>query len=191
MSLFDEHNLAEISHPDYPGERLICCRNPVLAAQRARKRQELLAATAQDLAKIKQAADAGKLTGADKIGERVGKVIDKHKVGKHFIRDITDTSFTFGRDEEKIAAEAAFDGIYGRFQSVMATQCSAISSSKTSIGFRQFSVSRGLPFSSAATLSSSSWVCKDRSVPFGKYCRSNPFVFSLVPRCHGECGSQK
>jgi len=70
------------------------------------------AATAQDLAKIKQAVDAGKLTGADKIGERVGKVIDKHKVGKHFIRDITDTSFTYSRDEEKIAAEAAFDGIY-------------------------------------------------------------------------------
>jgi hypothetical protein len=112
MSLFDEHNLAEISHPDYPGERLICCRNPILAAQRAHKRQELLAATAQDLAKIKQAVDAGKLTGADKIGERVGKVIGKHKVGKHFIRDITDTSFTYSRDEEKIAAEATFDGIY-------------------------------------------------------------------------------
>jgi transposase len=111
-SLFDEHNLAEISHPDYPGERLICCRNPVLATERARKRQELLAATAQDLAKITQAVDTGKLTGADKIGERVGKVIGKHKVGKHFIRDITDTSFVFHRDEEKIAAEAAFDGIY-------------------------------------------------------------------------------
>ena len=79
----------------------------------------------------------------------------------------------------------------GRFQSVMATQCSAISLSKTSIGFFQPSVLRGLPFSSAATLSSSSWVCKDKSVPFGKYCRSSPLVFSLVPRCHGECGSQK
>jgi transposase len=112
MSLFDEHNLTEISHPGYPGERLICCRNPVLATERARKRQELLAATAQDLAKITQAVDTGKLTGADKIGERVGKVIDKHKVGKHFIREITDTSFVFHRDEEKIAAEAAFDGIY-------------------------------------------------------------------------------
>jgi DDE family transposase len=112
MSLFDEHNLAEISHPDYPGERLICCRNPVLAAERARKRQELLAATATDLAKIAETVEAGRLTGADKIGERVGKVIGKHKVGKHFIRNITDTSFTFGRDEEKIAAEAAFDGIY-------------------------------------------------------------------------------
>jgi hypothetical protein len=74
----------------------------------------------------------------------------------------------------------------GRFQSVVATQCSAIRWLKTSIGLRQPSVFRGLPFSSAATLSSSSWVCKDRSVPFGKYCRSSPLVFSLVPRCHGE-----
>jgi Transposase DDE domain len=112
MSLFDEHNLAEITHPDYPGERLICCRNPFLAAERARKRQDLLAATAEDLAKIKKAVDAGRLTGADKIGERVGKVIGKHKVGKHFIREITDTSFAFDRDEEKISAEAALDGIY-------------------------------------------------------------------------------
>jgi len=112
MSLFDEHNLAEITHPDYPGERLICCRNPVLATERARKRQELLTATAHDLANIKQAVDAGKLTGADKIGERVGKVIGKHKVGKHFIRDITDTSFTYTHDQDKISAEAALDGIY-------------------------------------------------------------------------------
>src|SRR6476469_5381472 len=73
----------------------------------------------------------------------------------------------------------------------MATQCFSISSSKTSTGFRQLSVLRGLPFNSAATLSSSSWVCKDRSVPFGKYLRSSPLVFSLVPRCHGLCGSQK
>jgi hypothetical protein len=112
MSLFDEHNLAEITHPEYPGERLICCRNPVLAAERARKRQDLLAATATDLAKITEAVNAGRLTGADKIGERVGKVIGKHKVGKHFIRDITDTSFAYKRDEEKISAEATLDGIY-------------------------------------------------------------------------------
>jgi hypothetical protein len=111
-SLFDEHNLAEITHPDYPGERLICCRNPFLAAERARKRQDLLAATAEDLATIKKAVDAGRLTGADEIGERMGKVIGKHKVGKHFIREITDTSFTYTRDEEKISAEAALDGIY-------------------------------------------------------------------------------
>lgn len=121
MSLFDEHNLAEITHPEYPGERLICCRNPVLAAQRARKRQDLLEATTKDLTKIKDAVDAGRLTGADKIGERVGKVIGKHKVGKHFIREVTDTSFVFQRDEKKITAEAALDGIYVIRTSVPAT----------------------------------------------------------------------
>jgi hypothetical protein len=132
-SLFDEHNLAEITHPDYPGERLICCRNPVLATERARQRQELLAATAQDLAKIKQAVDAGKLTGAEEIGERVGKVISKHKVGKHFIRDITNTSFTYTRDEDKISTEAAFDGIYVIRTSVPA---STLDSADTVIAYK-------------------------------------------------------
>ena len=112
MSLFDTHNFAEISHPDYPGERLICCHNPVLAADRARTREELLAATEKNLAKIRAAVDAGRLRGAGKIGERVGKVIDKHKVGKHFIREITDTTFSFRRDQDKIDAEAALDGVY-------------------------------------------------------------------------------
>jgi Transposase DDE domain len=112
MSLFDERNLAEITHPDYPGERLICCRNPFLAAERTRKRQALLAATETDLDKIKASVDAGRLKGADTIGERVGKVIGKHKVGKHFLRQITGTTFTYRRDEAKIAAEAALDGMY-------------------------------------------------------------------------------
>jgi hypothetical protein len=112
MSLFDAQNFAEITHPDYPGERLICCRNPFLAADRPRKREALLAATEKDLEKIKTSVDAGRLADAAKIGERVGKVIGKHKVGKHFLREITATSFTYRRDEEKIAAEAAFDGIY-------------------------------------------------------------------------------
>jgi hypothetical protein len=112
MSLFDQHSFAEIAHPDYPGERLICCRNPFLAAERARKREDLLAATEKDLDKIRAAADAGRLSGAAGIGERVGKVIDKHKVGKHFLREITSTSLAYRRDEEKIAAEAALDGIY-------------------------------------------------------------------------------
>jgi DDE family transposase len=112
MTLFDEHDLAEISSPDYPGERLICCRNPFLAAERSRKREDLLAATEKDLAKIKEQAGAGRLTGAARIGERAGKVIGKHKVAKHFILDITDTAFTWRRDEDKIAAEAALDGIY-------------------------------------------------------------------------------
>jgi hypothetical protein len=112
MSLFDQHSFAEIAHPDYPGERLICCRNPFLAAERARKREDLLAATEKDLGKIRAAVDAGRLSGAAGIGERVGKVIDKHKVGKHFLREITSTSLAYRRDEEKIAAEAALDGIY-------------------------------------------------------------------------------
>jgi hypothetical protein len=112
MSLFDERNLAEITHPDYPGERLICCRNPFLAAERTRKRQALLAATETDLDKIKASVDAGRLKGADAIGERAGKVIGKHKVGKHFLRQITGTTFTYRRDEAKIAAEAALDGMY-------------------------------------------------------------------------------
>ncbi len=112
MSLFDTHSFAEITSPDYPGERLICCRNPFLAGERARKREDLLQATEKDLQKIMASVDAGRLSGAARIGERVGKVIDKHKVGKHFRREVAGTTFTFGRDEEKIAAEAALDGIY-------------------------------------------------------------------------------
>jgi hypothetical protein len=112
MSLFDEQNLAEIAHPDYPGERLICCRNPVLGAERARKREDLLAATEKDLAPIKAAAGAGRLKDPDKIGIRAGKVIGKHKVAKHFILDIAPGRFTFRRDQDSIAAEAALDGIY-------------------------------------------------------------------------------
>jgi transposase len=112
LSLFDTHNLAEITHPSYPGERLICCRNPVLADERARKREALLVATEKELAKIAMSVQAGRLTGADKIGERTGKVIGKHKVGKHFLREVTDSTFTYRRDEDKIRAEAALDGIY-------------------------------------------------------------------------------
>jgi hypothetical protein len=111
-SLFDTCNLAEITHPSYPGERLICCRNPVLAEERARKREALLVATEKDLAKIAMSVQAGRLTGADKIGERIGKVIGKHKVGKHFLREVTDSTLTYRRDEDKIRAEAALDGIY-------------------------------------------------------------------------------
>jgi len=112
MSLFDTQNFAEITHPDYPGERLICCHNPVLAADRARTREDLLAATDNDLAKIKASVDAGRLKDPDKIGIRVGKVINKRKVAKHFLTDIADGRLTYRRDEQKIAAEAAFDGIY-------------------------------------------------------------------------------
>jgi hypothetical protein len=111
-SLFDTHNFAQITHPDYPGERLICCHNPVLAADRARTRGELLAATEAELAKVRRAVAAGRLHDPDKIGIRVGKVINKRKVGKHFILDIGPGHFSYRRDQAKIAAEAALDGIY-------------------------------------------------------------------------------
>jgi transposase len=112
LSLFDEQNLAEITHPDYPGEGLACCRNPALAESRRRKRESLLAATEADLEKIRASVAAGRLKDKDKIGIRVGKVVGKHKVGKHFTWDITGDGFSFRRDQEKIAAEARLDGIY-------------------------------------------------------------------------------
>jgi len=125
MSLFDTQNFAEITSPDYPGERLICCHNPVLEAERARKREALLAATETDLAKIRKSADAGRLKDPDKIGIRIGKVIGKHKVGKHFITEVTGASFTWRRDLGKIAAEAALDGIYVIRSSVTASTLDA------------------------------------------------------------------
>ena len=114
LSLFDEQNLVEISSPDYPGERLVCCRNPALAVERARKRDELLAATEKELDKIAAATrrDRQPLRGRDKIALRVGKVINKFKMAKHFTLTITEDSFIFCRNEETIAAEAALDGIY-------------------------------------------------------------------------------
>ncbi len=113
-SLFDERDLAEISSPLYPNERLVVCRNPLLADERRRKRQELLAATERELAKVAAAVERSRspLRGADKIALRVGKVLDRFKVGKHFQVEITDTSFDYARDEEKIASEAALDGFY-------------------------------------------------------------------------------
>jgi len=112
MSLFDTQNFAEITHRDFPGERLVCCRNPALADERARKRNTLLQATAQNLDKVVASVTAGRLRGADQIGIRVGKVINKNKVGKHFITTITDEDFSYRRDDDKITAEAALDGIY-------------------------------------------------------------------------------
>ena len=112
MSLFDQQDLAQIAHPDYPGERLIACRNPLLAAERTRKRGELLAATDKLLGPIIARVAAGRLSGADQIGVAVGRVIDKYKVGKHFHRTITDTALTVERRHDQIAAEAALDGIY-------------------------------------------------------------------------------
>ncbi len=112
MSLFDTQNFAEVTHPDYPGERLICCRNPALADQRARKRHQLLTATDIELAKIVVRIQNEKLRGADKIGVAVGKIVNKYKMAKHFTLDITDNTFDYHRDPEQIDAEAALDGIY-------------------------------------------------------------------------------
>ncbi len=112
LSLFDRQDLAEISSPDYPGERLIACHNPALEAERAAHRERLLAATEAELAKIASTVEAGRLADPAKIGIRAGKVINKRKVAKHFILGIGERSFTWRRDQQAIAAEAAFDGIY-------------------------------------------------------------------------------
>jgi hypothetical protein len=124
-TLFDEQDLAEITSPDYPGERLIACRNPFLAAERARRREDLLVATEAELAKVRAAADDGRLAGPDKIGLRAGKVIDKRKVGKHFILDIGQAAFSWQRNRAAIDAEAALDGIYIIRTPVPATQLDA------------------------------------------------------------------
>jgi transposase len=114
LSLFDEQNLFEITHPDYPGERLVCCHNPALADERARKRAELLAATETELQTIAAATHRERrpLRGKDKIALRVGKVRNKFKMAKHFDLQITDEAFSFTRNQDSIAAEAALDGIY-------------------------------------------------------------------------------
>jgi hypothetical protein len=125
MSLFDEQDLAEITSPDYPGERLIACRNPFLATDRARKRQALLAATEAELAKIAAQVTAGRLKDPDKIGLRAGRVINKYKVAKHFALHIDGSQITWTRDQERIDAEAALDGIYIIRTSVPASQLDA------------------------------------------------------------------
>ncbi len=113
-SLFDEKDLMEVSSPEYPGERLVVCRNPFLAEERARKRGELLAATQKELERIVVATQREKrrLQGKDKIGLRVGSVVNRYKVGKHFITKISEKSFSYSRNAGKIAQEAALDGLY-------------------------------------------------------------------------------
>jgi len=125
LGLFDERNLLELSSPDYPGERLVACRNPQLAALRTHKREDLLASTERNLDRIKARVEAGKLAGADEIGLRVGKVVNQYKVGKHFELAIGESSFTFARNRRRIAAEAALDGIYIIRTSVSAAQMDA------------------------------------------------------------------
>jgi transposase len=112
LGLFDERNLLEISSPDFPGERLVACRNTELARMRAHTREDLLAATQRSLEKVKARVDAAKLMGKDKIGVAVGKVVNTYKVAKHFELTITDNTFTFERLADSIAAEAALDGLY-------------------------------------------------------------------------------
>jgi len=112
LSLFDEQDLAEISSPDFPGERLIACRNPALAGERARKREALLAATEKLLAPIAARVAAGRLSGAAAIGAKAGEVLGRYKVAKHFEVTITDTALTVERKPAQIEAEARLDGIY-------------------------------------------------------------------------------
>jgi transposase len=112
LSLFDQTNLAEITSDDYPGERLVVCRNPLVAADRARKREELLDATERGLAEIAERVKRGTLTGADQIGLAVGPVLKRYRVKKHFTVQITDTSLAYQRKSDQIAAEAALDGFY-------------------------------------------------------------------------------
>jgi Transposase DDE domain len=124
-SLFDQTNLAEVTHPDYPGERLVVCRNPLLGAERARKRGELLDATSAGLDKVAASVQAGKLTGAADIGVKVGRVLGRFKMAKHFTLDIGDTSFGYARNQPAIDAEAALDGIYVVRTSVAASKLDA------------------------------------------------------------------
>jgi hypothetical protein len=112
LGLFDERNLFEFTHPDFPGERLVACRNPELAKLRAHKRQSLLEATGKELEKVRGMVARGTLKGLDAIGVRVGKVVNKYKVAKHLRLEIYDARFTFQIDEARVAAEAALDGIY-------------------------------------------------------------------------------
>jgi hypothetical protein len=112
LGLFDQQDLAEITSPDYPGERLVACRNPLLAQERARKRQDLLAATEALLAKVKSQVDAGRLRDPDKIRVKADRALRNHKVGKHLVVQIGQGSISWHRDQAKIDAEAALDGIY-------------------------------------------------------------------------------
>jgi len=112
MGLFDERNLFELTHPDFPDERLIACRNPELARMRAAKRQDLLLATTQELDKVKRMVEKGRIVGRDKIGVRIGRVINKYKMAKHLALVIDDHRFDYEIRRDQVAAEAALDGIY-------------------------------------------------------------------------------
>ena len=125
LSLFDQRDMASITVPEFPDERLVVCRNPDLAAERTRKREELLAATERDLTRIQLAVARKRdpLRGTAEIALAVGKVINKHKMAKHFDLDITDATFSFARKTAEIAAEAATDGVYVIRTSLPAETC--------------------------------------------------------------------
>jgi transposase len=125
MGLFDQRNLLEIASPDYPGERLMACRNEALAKLRAYKREDLLNATERSLVEIKARVEAGKLSGKDNIGVKVGKVINKYKVAKHFELNIDDAALAWTRRADSIASEAALDGLYIIRTSLLAEQMDA------------------------------------------------------------------
>ncbi len=112
LDLFDERNLVEFLHEDFPGERLVACRNPALARKRAYQRTSMLEATTRELDQVQSMVVRGRLQGADAIGVRVGTVVDTYKMAKHFVLDIGEDHFEFRRHEETIAAEAALDGLY-------------------------------------------------------------------------------
>ena len=112
LGLFDEKNLISFTHEDFPGERLVACRNRDLAKLRTEKRRDLIAATTRELDKVNAMVAKGRLKGRGKIGVRIGKVIGKYKVAKHFDLDIGDDAFTFSVNEERVAAQAAIDGLY-------------------------------------------------------------------------------
>jgi transposase len=125
MDLFDQRNVFELTHPDFPGERLVACRNHQLAEHRVIKRQSLLEATANELEKVRRMVARGRLRGEDAIGVRVGKVVNKYKVAKHYRLDIHDDGFDFALDHANVAAEAALDGLYVVRTSVCAERMDA------------------------------------------------------------------
>ncbi len=141
LSLFDEQGLCEVSSPEFPAERLIVCRNPAVAAERARKRQELLRLTERDLEKVRQMVEGERGTlrnaSAGKIGERAGRVVNKRKMAKHFTLQISDASFGYERNQAQIDEEALLDGIY-----VLRTQepASRIGSAAVARAYKQLKV---------------------------------------------------
>jgi transposase len=136
LGLFDERNLFEFTHPDYPGERLVACRNPEMTRRRREKRQSLLDATVEELEKVRRMVERGRLRGQGKIGVRVGRVVNKYKVAKHFKLTIRKNSFSYRMDQKKIDREAALDGIY-----VVRTSLSkrAMSTAKTVLSYKRLS----------------------------------------------------